>query len=188
MHQAVDRAPFEQLIRKLCEVFGKSCSDTLVDAYWTALKHHRLPALEREVQRCITSSRHMPKPVDLRPESEPPVQTTLVPDAAPKLDNFERFGNRCLLKFLLTQGAASEVSLQAMVSEKDRLVTDFRDMHNEDPVTAQEMRDALMSRFAKLYQPISQAEHTAAQECFADYGHSAPWPDMPSRPTKRRPA
>lgn len=76
-----------------------------------------------------------------------PASTYLPP---PSYDDFHAFGQRCLFAFIRTQDRISDPTLKALVSVKNKLVNDFREMHREDEVTAEQVREALMRAFEKV--------------------------------------
>lgn len=70
----------------------------------------------------------------------------------PSYDDFHIFGQRCLLKFALSADTAfSAEQMRDLVEHKNRLVSDFRDMHREtQDVTAEQMREGLFAAFARI--------------------------------------
>jgi hypothetical protein len=68
----------------------------------------------------------------------------------PSFDDFHCFGQRALFAFVRKAGYVSEETLQALVTEKNRLVNDFRAMNAEEEVTAAQMREALMKAFERI--------------------------------------
>lgn len=71
---AGDFAAFEALVRKLEKLYGKSCDDELVQAYWNALRDVPLAVVIRRVEEHIKRAKFFPKPTELRPKESAPVE------------------------------------------------------------------------------------------------------------------
>lgn len=61
-----DRGKFLAAIRQMAAVFGRPCSDDLLDGYWRALEDLDDAAFQRAVTDCLRKSKFMPSPLDLR--------------------------------------------------------------------------------------------------------------------------
>ena len=74
-----------------------------------------------------------------------------VEDNASDYDYLHCFAQRCLMKFLLTEGEATEPSLQSMLVEKNRIVENCRSIATEEKLTAEEVRESLFKSFRKQW-------------------------------------
>jgi hypothetical protein len=74
MRPAIDRQPFDALLRKLGEVFGKPVTESMVSAYWEVLRNHHLSAIEQRAKHHMATGKHFPRPVEITPEPEERVQ------------------------------------------------------------------------------------------------------------------
>jgi len=68
-----DFEPFRAILQKCAVAFGKKLTDPVVDSYWSALKDEPLGTVERLATQHIRYQKFFPKPVELRPKEEKPV-------------------------------------------------------------------------------------------------------------------
>ncbi len=103
----------------------------------TKIRNNAVPLYEVDLPKFLTLARN----------SQPP--STYNPP--PECDDFHRFGQRCLLKFILSSNhEIKPEALRDLVEIKNRLVDDFRSMHREtQDVTAQQMREAMLVAFGR---------------------------------------
>jgi hypothetical protein len=73
MRPAIDQVPFNKLLDKLANVFGKRLTPDTRQAYWDVLQHHHLSAIEQRAKIHIANGKHFPRPVEIAPEDDTPV-------------------------------------------------------------------------------------------------------------------
>jgi hypothetical protein len=67
MRPAIDHEPFNKLLDKLSDVFGKRLTPATRQAYWDVLQHHHLSDIEQRAKHCMANAKYFPKPVELTP-------------------------------------------------------------------------------------------------------------------------
>lgn len=88
--------------------------------------------------------------------SAPTNANTLPP---PDYDVYHSHGQRCLMKYLFTAGAAGDAQLKKMLSAKDKIITDFRAMAADgEIVTGSEIRDRLFKAWDAVWAPRTETE------------------------------
>lgn len=81
---------------------------------------------------------------------------------APDYDVYHSHGQRCLMKYIFTNGAASDISLRKMLLSKGKIVNDFRAIAADgDEVTGSEIRDALFKSWDGLWESRTETESAA---------------------------
>jgi hypothetical protein len=144
-----DYDEFKKTLSDLCVSVNRPFNDDLCRVFWDDLRGQHLSAIRERAKYVRACGKTRFTAHDLKPEPEPPAPAnTYTPP--PNFDDFHRFGQRCLMKFVM--GANCEFTAERMrdlVEAKNRLVNDFRAMHREAEVTAQEMRDALFRAFER---------------------------------------
>lgn len=158
-----EKQEFGSIMSKLCAVFDRKVDAELISSYWAALQAMPLIGFQRAADKAIETSERMPRPSQIwtlyRDSKRAATGHQAVQDRREEqLDAFEAFGNRALLVFLLNVGAASTESLKQLVAEKNRVVGNFRLISTEDVVTAEEMREALMKAFKRVWRAMPEGE------------------------------
>ena len=151
-----DRAEFASLMGRLCEVFDRKPSGELVDSYWQACQLMSLGGFRTATTRAIEKMERMPRPSQLwnfyrdqRTAQYRQTQAQTEETSARSYDDYHCFGQRCLLRFLMSRGGVDPAILPRIVEAKNKVVSDYRLIGTEDHVTADEMREALFAAFEK---------------------------------------
>lgn len=98
----------------------------------------------------------------------PSAPTGLRALAAPSTgDMYDGFGNKALLGWLMTNGAATAESLAVMIAVKNDIVKLYRDIGAHDKVEPSELKDQLLTAFRKIFEPMGheEAEHVREAYC-----------------------
>ena len=78
-----DFPEFSRILEKLAEVYGKELPDTLVQAYWEALRDLSLGRVRQLAEQHMRKGKFFPKPMELRPKEDlPPTTRTPAMDGA----------------------------------------------------------------------------------------------------------
>jgi hypothetical protein len=133
--------------------FGEKFGPVPKDGAWVdALKDLRMDQVRSALTRIRNNATplyeiDLPKFLQLARNAQPP--STYTP--APSFDDFHRFGQRCLMKFVLAaETTVAAERMRDLVEAKNRLVNDFRSLNGECEVTAEEMREALFRAFERV--------------------------------------
>ena len=146
-----DYDEFKKTLSDLCVSVNRPFNDDLCRVFWDDLKSAHLSSVRERAKYLRACGKTRFTANDLRPEPEAaPVPSTYTPPD-PSFDDFHRFGQRCLMKFVLGQSGLSAEQMRDLVEHKNRLVNDFRAMHREtQDVTAEQMREALFGAFERV--------------------------------------
>jgi hypothetical protein len=148
---ANEKAEFASLVGRLCEVFDRKPSADLIDSYWNAVQMMSLGGFRRATERAIQTSERMPRPSQLWGLYKEQRQAANAPTAPEKpertYDSLHCFGQRCLLNYLKEHQGVPEHRLETLISEKNRVVTNFRLIESEERITAEEVREAMFRAF-----------------------------------------
>jgi hypothetical protein len=145
-----DYDEFKKTLNDLCVAVNRPFNDDLARVFWEDLKHNHLSEIRERSKYLRACGKTRFTSHDLRPEPEPAKPTTTY-EPGPDVDRFHAFGQRCLMKFLLSaDGEISAVQLRNLVEHKNRLVQDFRSMSSECEVTGDQIREALFKAFDRV--------------------------------------
>ena len=146
----IDFDDFRKILGDLCVSVNRPFNDDLARVFWEDLKNVHLSEVRERAKYLRSCGKSRFTANDLKPEKPAAVVNTYTPPDP--FDNFHRFGQRCLMKFLLS--AKEQISpemVQELNEHKSRLVCDFREMHKEtQDVTAEQMREALFTAFGRV--------------------------------------
>jgi hypothetical protein len=146
-----DYDEFKKTLSDLCVSVNRPFNDDLCRVFWDDLKGAHLSEVRERAKYVRACGKTRFTAHDLRPEREPPAPANTYTAPDPSFDDFHRFGQRCLMKFATSYGGTlSAEQMRDLVEEKNRLVSDFRAMHREDEVTAEQMREALFRAFERI--------------------------------------
>lgn len=153
-----DREQFEIHLGTLCAGFNVPVTELRTEAYWRGLQKMQLGQFARMVEFAL--GEHGPERIPTVPQcwslwrqartraASHPAQS--VTESQPAFDRLHAFGQRCLRRYLMALGGVPEQELTRLVFEKNRIVSQFRVIATEEPVTAAELREALFAAFARI--------------------------------------
>lgn len=151
-----DRDDFEAQLAQLCAGFNVPLTGERVAAYWLGMQRMDLPLFARVVEYAL--GEHGPEKIPTVPQlwnlkrqmrSRPKPEAPPI-DVKPAFDHFHGFGQRCLLRWLRENGPVEPDVLLRLVAGKNRLVEQFREIATEEPITAEDVRPAMLREFARL--------------------------------------
>lgn len=162
---STERESFEAQLAVLFGGYPTFLTPPRVEAYWRGLQKMPLSVFVRCIDQVLGESGHDKLPTvntiwQTSRMLRSPAQTHTQEKPRQSYDNFHLFGNHLLMNFLRRHPQpVSDESLKELVKAKDRIVADYRSIHAEDPVTAEEVRDALNAKWNELVKkPASEAE------------------------------
>lgn len=159
--QSADREQFDAHLGALCAGYNVPSTDLRREAYWVALQRMELPAFVRVVEYALGERGPDKIPTtkgiwalyhDLRRGRSAPASTQATTDPVPNIHPFVAFANRRLLAYLNVNGAASETSLAALVTAKNRIANSYRELsEGGEHVTPDEVAETLNAEFRRLW-------------------------------------
>lgn len=81
-------------------------------------------------------------------------------------DMYHAFGQRAMLAWLMTNGAATAESLAVMIACKNDVVSLYRDFGRHDKVDPAELKEQLFAEFSKVWSPMDYEESEAGREAY----------------------
>ena len=155
--QLADRAQFDSQLGALCAGFNVPVTELRSEVYWRGLERMQLSQFARVVshalgedgpERIPTASQCWVIWKQIRHRR--PQATAQTEPAEPQCDHFHGFGQRCLLRFLRERGGVDAAVLPRLVAEKNRLLDQYRIIATEEEITADELRERLLTAFAMV--------------------------------------
>lgn len=159
---SIEREAFEAELLVLLTAFNVPLTQARKDAYWRGLERMPLSVFARAVDVLVGDGgdSDLPAPsriwqVSRELRVKAPAEAKAAP---PAYDDFHRFGQRALLTFLLTHGAASDAALAKLVEVKNKIVDGVRLSCHGDAKGCDErgdtadFRDVLLAAFARVFE------------------------------------
>ncbi len=156
---STDRTEFQDHLGTLCAGFNVPMTELRNEAYWLGLRNMQLGQFVRVVEHALGEDgpERIPTATQCwllwkkiraqRPRAPlPPVSAELTHDA------LHCFGQRCLLRWLRENGPVSDDVLPRLVAEKNRLLEQFRIIADEEQLTAEDVRPAMLRGFGLVAQ------------------------------------
>lgn len=184
---STERPQFEEQLAVLCAGCNVPATPERNEAYWRGLLNMNLIAFGQVVDAILGGAANaelgdkgrgkiptVPQIWSIYHQlrNQRRVNAAQAQDKPVELDRFGRFANFMLLNFIRRYPVAiSDASLREMVKVKDRLVDDFREIDAEDPVSGEDMRNALHRRWNNLVRPASEQERRLDRE-YLEIHHS----------------
>jgi hypothetical protein len=151
--QTADRPLFEDQLGALCAGFNVPMTELRTDAYWRGLQKMHLVQFARVVEYAL--SERGPERIPTVPQCWALLKQqratrpadVIQPVATATYDALHCFAQRCLLRWLRENGPVPAEALQRIVSEKNRLLDQFRVIATEERLVADDVRPAMFRGF-----------------------------------------